>query len=122
MSSMPRIRVLEEGDDLLLQGFAASFCGRAFHHETTLRPDGDYHGVLHRLGLHEAEISVLKSSRPSDQRIPPRATSSAAQVSPRERESDEDLERKAMAAAVRPDPLGVELERAALSPPSGVLW
>ena len=102
---------LVTGYDLLLQGLAASFCGRALHHETTLRPDGDYHGVLHRLGLHEAEDlgpEVLAPVRPAD---PAAGDLSAAQVYPLgARGVDEDLEAGQWQRQAR-DPLGVELER-----------
>ena len=71
---------LVTGDDLLLEGFAPSFCRRAFHDEAALRPDGDYHGVLHGLGLHEAEDlgpEVLAPVGPADAAAGDRA---AAQV------------------------------------------
>ena len=84
---------LVAGDDLLLQGFASSFCRRAFHDEAALRPDGDYHGVLHRLGLHEAEDlgpEVLAPVGPADAAAGDRA---AAQVyALGARGVDEDLE------------------------------
>src|SRR5262249_30094134 len=50
-------------------GLAAAARGRALHDETALRAGGDDDGVLHHLGLHEAQhfrAEVLAPVRPAD--------------------------------------------------------